>query len=344
MNETILLLKNAVTTAQSEFVIANSMPLSDSQRKAMFAKMGGPGGRTVSASGNAARPNVVRAPVTQGSLPVYTRPDLHLDQGRLIPGTPQPPKTIDFDRFDYLLKSFKEAFPKDQSGVGFTMDYILRPFRENPANFFDDPAAVKQLFELVAPHVAINTGSKNYETKRGAMESSFYAQGLQILHAAGLMPGWTMTSTFGPGGFQGVRFWNERPSFPSFSSSGGTKLTMSELHRLGGGASSPMAGGQKVSGNTKPVPWTGKETEAPRTPSGGYAPRTDIFGRVFYGPTPGERGYIDHDAWRRGAMPKGPVSQPKPNQKVDTVSKSPTGGNRSTPATVSRPIYTTSKK
>jgi len=310
----IRLVSNAVRVAAEHYLIANAGPMSDEQRRAMFAKIGGPGGHGMFASPSRASSNVTRGPASMSSLPLYTRPDLNrIDQGIGLPGSERPSRKIDFARFDSLLENFKNTFPQDNGGIAMQMDSLLRPYRDNPTAFFDDPKAVDQLFNLVARSIVGNTGSKNYETKRGALESSFYNEGLKILQAAGLMQGWTAHSTFGSGGYQGVRFWNERPSLPQFYSSG---------MKAGPTASSSKIITSKISSGGSPIVRSGGgPSQAPLTKSGGYAPRQSYpGGPVFYGPKPGERGYIDIGQWRSGAQPKIP-GKPATNPKTDTYIK-----------------------
>jgi len=307
-------IRNAVRVVADDLSIANAGPMSDDQRKAMFAKVGGPGGRGMFASTSRGPFTATRAPAAMSSLPLHTRPDLiKIDQGIGPPGSERPSRKIDFARFDSLLENFKNTFPQEHGGIAMQMDSLLRPYRENPTAFFDDTKAVNQLFNLVARSIVGNTGSKNYETKRGAMESSFYSEGLKFLQAAGMMQGWAAHSTFGTDGFPGVRFWNERPTTLQFYESGmkvgpASSFTKTIKNLITGGGPSTVRSG-------------GSPSQAPRMPSGGYAPRqTYPGGPVFYGPKPGEQGYIDIGQWRSGAQPKIPgksPAQPPPNQKVD---------------------------
>jgi len=312
-------IQNAVRVVADDSFIANAGPMSDDQRKAMFAKAGGPGGRGFSSTPHRGPTTMTRSPASMSSLPLYTRPDLNrIDQGIGLPGSERPSRKIDFASFDSLFENFKNTFPQDHGGIATQMDSLLRPFRDNPTAFFDDPKAVDQLFNLVARSIVGNTGSKNYETKRGALESSFYSEGLKILQAAGLMQGWVAHSTFGKDGFPGVRFWNERPTTLQFYESGMKSGPTSSFAKTikspvySGGSSSSRAGS-----NT---------SQAPRTSTGGYAPRQSYpGGPVFYGPKPGEQGFIDINQWRSGAQPKIP-GKPTTNPKTDTYIRK----NRST--------------
>ncbi|HMO51248.1 MAG TPA: hypothetical protein PKA21_08990 [Kiritimatiellia bacterium] len=309
------LVSNAVRVANSHFLISNAGPMSDEQRKAMFAKSSGPGGRGVFAKSRPGPSTVSRAPISTSTLPLYTRTDMiRIDQGVGLPGSERPSRTMNLSRFDQLFESFKSMFPNEQGGIAYQMDVLLRPFRENPSAFFADPKAVDQLYKMIAPAVSGNTSSKNYETKRSALESSFYSEGLKILQAAGLMPGWVAHSTFGKDGFQGVRFWNERPAefsaYPaSYVKSGSASSLPTLIKRsVSGGGISPSRAGSYPA-------------QAPRTPSGGYAPREAYpGGPVFYGPKPGEQGYIDIGQWRKGAqpqLPNKPGAKPSPIQQTD---------------------------
>jgi len=308
-------IRNAVRVVADDLSIANAGPMSDDQRKAMFAKVGGPGGRGMFASPSRGPSTATRAPAAMSSLPLYTRPDLNkIDQGFGLPGSERPSRKIDFTRFDSLLENFINTFPQDHGGIAMQMDSLLRPFRDNPTAFFDDPKAVDQLFNLVARSIVNNTGSKNYETKRGALESSFYSEGLKILQAAGLMQGWKAYSTIGgKDGFPGVRFWNERPSSPQFYTSGMNVGPMTP--------SSKNITSKISSGSSSAVRSSSGPSQAPLTKSGGYAPRQSYpGGPVFYGPKPGEQGYIDIGQWRSGAQPKIP-GKPATNPKTDTYIK-----------------------
>ena len=317
VRETVRLLSNAVRIAAG--VIANAGPMTDEQRKAMFAGGGGRGPARRSSSASIGRINgstqnfnaSYSGPPNQTSSTLYTRTTLTgLDQGVGLPGSERPSRTINLNRFDNLLASFEQEFPGGQSTVATRMESILSPFRENPAAIFDNPQAINQLFALIAPAVAGNTGAKNYDTKRGAMESSFYSEGLKILQAAGLMPGWSATSTSGPGGYSGVRFQNDRPTQTRYTTSrseGDATFTRSVTTGGGGSKTPPVY--------YRPPNDKGVGYYNPNQPYVPGQPRINERGQPVWGPKPGEPGFIDIGKWREGANPKGPISKPTPVMK-----------------------------
>ena len=302
------LIKNAKREARG--FIANAGPMTDEQRRAMFARAGGPGGRSMSPAPSRSSASYSRT-VTQYNTPFTSRtPGSGIDQGVGLAGSERPSHTINLNRFDSLLASFEQEFPGGQSTVATRMESILSPFRKNPEAIFDNPQAINQLFALIAPAVAGNTGAKNYDTKRGAMESSFYSEGLKILQAAGLMPGWSATSTSGPGGYSGVRFQNDRPTQTRYTTSrseGDTTFTRSVTSGGGGSKTPPVY--------YRPPNDKGVGYYNPNQPYVPGQPRINERGQPVWGPKPGEPGFIDIGKWREGANPKGPISKPTPVKK-----------------------------
>lgn len=303
--EPVRLIRNAVRDFRAPW-LANAGPMQEDQRRAMFAKLGGRGRS---------------APVTRTSSASFTRSDLMLGPSNVrpvaeaapyLPGSERPARTINFTRLDKLLESYEKEFPGEQGGVVSQMKRLLLPYRENPSAIFDDPKAIDDLYKLIGPAVVGNTGARNYDSKRAAMESSFYSEGLKILHAAGLLTEWKGVSTSGPGGFIGVRFTNTGPLPLNYESRPPSRPSLSPAPSTssGGGRSAPAytAPGGGGIGSFNP--------NQPHVPG---QPRVNIDGRPVYGPKPGEPGFIDTGAWRRGALPVVPgKTKPTLDQKPAT--------------------------
>jgi hypothetical protein len=294
-----------------------------------------------------------RPPTTGTPVPVPSPPNtlLSVDQRQIMDNNPNANydfsgggniprdyiKPFDnFRQFSTAWDSFREQFPAE-SGKFANVAAIIQRFAESPAALLRDSGALAVIERAFRQNVAqfIDDPPRPWDNRK-YFESGQLSGMLNILHAAGLATEYEPLSRLS---HPGTKFTNHLaqsaiiPITPSGSGNNVLNTTIDgRITSAQVGTKGMWINGQWIPGYGGPAPvvtppaYTQPNAKGigswnPNQPYVPGQPRVGFDGRPYYGPKPGEQGYIDPDAFHRGAQPviPGRVNPtPQPIDRRDT--------------------------